>query len=312
MNFTQFLRIVEIRTKIVSVSTLFLGFLWTWVAYEKFDWVLALLMTAATLMVDMGTTAFNSFYDYLHGVDAKSTNREADKVLVHQNVGPGWALLVSLGLYGGAAILGLFITYFTSPWVLAVGALSLAVGFFYNGGPKPLSSTPMGEIFAGGFLGGVLFLLVIYTQTGNLEFRDWLLAIPSTLFIASILTVNNTCDAVGDKQAGRLTLSILIGQTASRILIPLEGLAAYSTAAMAFALFSAFGPLGWQTLVSQACLALGAGFSVPGYLKMQARGFSHLTKGPNMSGISQLFIIFTLALGASLLVTLILPGKVLP
>jgi len=301
MNFIQFLRIVEIRTKIVSVSTLALGFLWTWVTRGTIEWPLAVLMILATLMVDMGTTAFNTFYDFTNGVDAKETNREADKVLVHQNVAPGWALVVSLGLYGGAGILGLIITFLTGPWVLLVGILSFAVGFFYNGGPRPLSSTPLGEIFAGGFLGGVLFLLVIYTQTGALNLQDFLMAVPSTFFIASILTVNNTCDAVGDKRAGRFTLSILLGPKLSSLLIPLEGIVAYLSGATALALMAPATSGLQDILLSQSPLILAAGFSVPGYLAMQNRGYSHETKGPNMGEISQLFLIFTLGMVGALI-----------
>lgn len=310
MTFQQFLRIVEIRTKIVSVSTLILAFLWTWAVHETFHPLVALLMIAATLMVDMGTTAFNSFYDYMRGVDAKETNREEDKVLVHQNVGPGWALIVSLGLYAGAGILGLVIAWLTSPWILAAGALSLAVGFLYNGGPKPLSSTPLGEFFAGGFLGGVLFLLVIFTQTGTLVWQDWWAALPSTLFIACILTVNNTCDALGDRSAGRLTLSILIGPKASRLLIPLEIMGAYIAMALFIALVSSEGPLGWKTLMMQAPLALAAGLSVPTFLAMDRRGYSHQTKGPSMGGISQLFLIFTLGMAGTLFITMLLDAGV--
>lgn len=297
----QFFRIVEIRTKIVSVSTLTLGFLWTATQGALVHVPAALLLVVATLLVDMGTTAFNSFFDYLHGVDAKETNREEDKVLVHQNVAPGWALLIALSLYALAGVLGLILTVLTSPWVLAVGAISLAVGFFYNGGPKPLSSTPLGELFAGGFLGGVLFLLVVYTQKLSLSWQDGLMALPSSLFIASILTVNNTCDALGDRASGRWTLSLLLGPKLSPFLIPLLGLAAYTAAAIGLFLTRPLESSLLSLVFELGILFFFAALSISGYRSLHGRGYSHQTKGPNMGGISRLFLFFTLGFAGALL-----------
>lgn len=294
MTVRQFLRIVEIRTKIVSVSTFGLALLWVWVSRGGLDLGHAALMFAAVLCVDMGTTGFNSFYDYWKGVDSLETNREADKVLVHERVAPGAALLVSLGLYALAGLLGLVLAWLTTPWLLLWGALSLAVGFLYNGGPRPLSSTPLGELFAGGFLGGVLFLLTVLALGGDVSGLDAALALPSTLFIASILTVNNTCDRLGDTHAGRRTLTILIGDRASRVLIIALGYSAYAAAA----LILAFGA-GWGAEGAVPFLA-GAGLAVPDYAALEARGYSHETKGPSMGGISRLFVNFSLAFAAAL------------
>jgi len=291
MSWTTFLRIVEIRTKIVSVSTFALAlFSAVWV-FGTVPWHLAGLLFIAVLAVDMGTTAFNTFFDFEHGVDASATNREVDKVLVHRRTPPGYALVIGLGLFAFAAVLGLFLVLWTGWPLLVLGAVSLVVAFLYSGGPKPISATPWGEFFAGFFLGTVLWVVVVFVlASGRWDLGFWwrvpLLSLPSFLFIASILTVNNCCDREGDSQAGRKTLAILWG-TRANVLTLILPLGAYLT----LAVLSISNLLPWTFLIVAVA---GPALTVPLWRGMFHRGFSHATKGPNMGAVSRTFLIYTL------------------
>lgn len=303
MKLHQFLRIVEIRTKIVSVSSLLIGTLGALYIGHAFSWLSCLLLWTSALAVDMGTTAFNSFFDYYHKVDTKAFNLEKDKVIIHEKVAPGAALLIALGLYALAAILGLILALNVGWELLAIGALCMAVGFFYNGGPLPLSRTPLGELFAGGFLGYVLPLIAYFVFNHELDPRMLILALPSFLLVASILTVNNTCDQIGDTAAGRKTLTILIGHQASRFLIPLQGLAAWFI--IFYMVYSGLFPV-----LAIIPLGLGLGLSLPLYRAMDRRGYSHATKGPSMGSIAGIFQVYTLAFSAALLIAILLKNGI--
>jgi 1,4-dihydroxy-2-naphthoate polyprenyltransferase len=82
MNIRTFLSIVEIRTKIVSLSTYSLALLYALYLGARLAVPLALLTLAAALAVDMGTTAFNNYFDYLRRVDRRRYNQEKDKVII--------------------------------------------------------------------------------------------------------------------------------------------------------------------------------------------------------------------------------------
>ncbi|MEI8092846.1 MAG: prenyltransferase [Spirochaetales bacterium] len=296
MTWTTFFKIVELRTKIVSVSTFLLATLSTAWLYGELPWVLVVFLLLAVLAIDMGTTAFNSFFDFEKGVDTSGTNQESDKVLVHQRIPTGYALLTALALFAFAAVLGLFLALWKGWPLLVLGGLSLLVGYRYSGGRVPISSTPWGEAFAGFFLGSVLWLVVSFTlapagtpspvwdpQFWGLHFLH---SLPSLLFIASILTVNNCCDREGDSAAGRKTLSLLLGPPAD-LLIVLLPLAAYVlTIALSLGGLLPF-PLAFSSLA-------GLLFTVPLWRGMFQRGFSHQTKGPNMGAVSQTFLAYTL------------------
>jgi 1,4-dihydroxy-2-naphthoate octaprenyltransferase len=321
MTIRQFLGIVELRTKIVSLAGLVTGSL---VALrlagpggQGIAWPALGLMWAASLAVDMGTTAFNSFFGYWDGSDSRRFNRERDKVLVHAAVAPASALLAALVLYLLAGGLGILLCLRIGWWLLPVGMACMLVGFAYNGGPLPIARTPFGELFAGGFLGWVLPVLTALVALGAQPGRTvpgcagWLgplplpgdrlalAALPGFLSVAAILAVNNSCDAQGDRLAGRRTLAILIGPRAARWLIPALGLLAWLAAAA-----NCLGGL-----LSPWCLAIllgGLALSLPGWRALDRRGYSHAAKGPAMGGISRLFGIFSLSVALSLILSLAL------
>ncbi len=325
MTLSQFLRIVEIRTKIVSLSTFSIAVLVTRYWTGSFDLLRLALMAVAVLLVDMGTTAFNIYYDYRRGVDRADFEREREKVLVYEGVAPGAAFLTATALFAGAGFFGLIIALLTGVEVLIAGGACMAVGYLYTGGPRPISRTPFGELFAGGFLGSALFLITWFVMAGylpeyeTLPSRALLGSLPSFFLIASILTVNNTCDIEGDREAGRRTFSIIFGKKAGEAAVYILGFLGFGTAIClgltgggpfvergAFAASSTFvegGVFSGGGVFPPLTSVLVAVAAVPAWLEyrtLHRRGFSQATKGPSMASISKILMLYTLAMWLSL------------
>lgn len=306
MTVRQFLSVVEIRTKVISVSTYALATVYTASAGFRVSWLEAVLLAVAVLCVDMGTTAFNSFYDYARRVDTRRSTAERDKVLVHEGVAPGHALVVSLVLYLVAGVTGLAVAVLSSGWIIVAGVASMLVGFLYNGGPVPISRTPAGELFAGGFLGTVLFLVVYGVHAGRLDAAALVASLPSTLLIAAVLTVNNTCDIEGDRSAGRRTLSIVVGRTAATVLIDALVAGVYALLAIMTVRPLRSGALGAIALplfppAAPVIVAAAVVATVALLAGMHARGYGRATKSANMTSIIAVVAIYTLAYAAALL-----------
>ena len=292
------LRIVDIRTKIVSVSSLLVGSAWALAtAPQRFSWSLFALVAAATLAIDMGTTGFNSYFDFRSGVDTKASDQERFKALVQRDIDPRLARDLSFALFALAVPLGLAIGARAGWGVVAAGAAGMLFGYFYSGGPSPISQTPVGEFFAGGLLGGVLVVVAAFVQTQRLDAATVLVGLPPSLAIAAILSANNACDRVGDARAGRRTLAIVLGPERSHL--PVFALVAASV--VAAATLPALGVLPPRSLLPMVPAALLAWRVLPA---MKARGFSHATKSANMGAVSLVFLAFTacylaaIALGA--------------
>jgi 1,4-dihydroxy-2-naphthoate octaprenyltransferase len=296
MKFVQFNRIVEIRTKIISMGTFLTGSLFALATTQSWSWPRFLVMLLAVLFVDMGTTGFNSYFDFINGTDSAQYNLERDKVLVHEGVNPTFALIISVTLFVLAAILGLLLAHWTSYWIIPIGGVSMVVGYLYTGGPYPISRTPFGELFAGGFLGSLLFVLSYYIQALTFKWSAIVVSLPLLLLIGEILMVNNSCDRIADKIAGRRTLAILLGEQKSVI-------ASRSILLVALLVQLLLPLLGLIPMITLPFTMGGALLALPIWVKMEKRGFSLETKGISMGGISKIYLIHCLFFGVALLIS---------
>ena len=104
------------------------------------------------LFLQIGTNFANDYSDGVKGTDNET------------RVGP--IRLVGSGLkspervkkaaylsFGVAAVAGLYLAYAASWWLLLVGLVSFAAGWFYTGGPKPYGYYGFGELFVFVFFG---------------------------------------------------------------------------------------------------------------------------------------------------------------
>lgn len=294
MTMSQFLKIVEMRTKVISMGTFACASIYAINMLGDIPLTPWLIMGFATLFVDMGTTGFNTFFDYYRGTDNATYTIEREKVLVHEAVSPLAALLVSFALFGLAALLGLLLASMTSWYLILVGGLCMLVGFFYTAGPFPISRTPFGELFAGGFLGTVLFLITLYVLGVSLAITDVLATIPLLLLIGMILSVNNGCDRIGDTANGRKTLSILLGARGSLVLVALEGYGAYCVSA----LFVCLGLYPFSMLPLLFLLAFQFTKRLQ-YLRKQGMDEAH--KAEHMGFASKTFIAYSLSFSLAFL-----------
>ncbi len=303
LTVAQFLSIVELRTKVISIATFAAGTLFAVLQTDVFSPGVTLLMFVAVLFVDMATTAFNNFFDYMRGTDVIDYNVEENKVLVHEGVAPGWALIIALLFYALAAVLGVVIAYLRGWWIIPVGAACMLVGYFYTGGPRPISTTPVGELFAGGFLGMVLFLLsaAVQTPSGSELLTAWVVVggLPPFFTVAAILAVNNSCDREGDAAAGRRTFAVLVGGPGSRVYVYVL----VALAHLALALLIIFGKL---PVPAAALTAVSAAFAIIQFRGMHRRGFTFETKGPNMIAILKVYVVQSAMYLAALVAGLLL------
>ena len=133
----QILAVVEIRTKLVSISTFATATIYALRETGRLDPLVLGLTFPAVLFVDMGTTAFNSFFDYWRGVDRGPRLQEADKVLVTEGVPALAAFFVAPRRFFVAACLGLVLALRPGAWVIGWGALCIGCGLPVQRGASP-------------------------------------------------------------------------------------------------------------------------------------------------------------------------------
>lgn len=181
---------------------------------KEIDWLLFTAMLIASLLIQAATNMFNEYYDFARGLDNEKSVGIGGAI-VRNGVKPQTVLRLAFSLYVLAGIIGIYICYQTSWWLLLIGGIAMIVGYLYTGGPYPIAYTPFGELFSGLFMGFLIVLIAFYIQTETITSDAILLAVPSTLLVAAIMMSNNIRDIEGDAASGRKTLAILAGRPAA-------------------------------------------------------------------------------------------------
>ena len=209
-DFNFWWRLLRPHTLTASIVPVFVGSAYAFYDGCDFHFSLFIAMLIASMLIQVATNLFNEYYDYVRGLDTDQSVGISGTI-VHDGASPKFVLSMALLCYLIAALLGVYICIKTS-WILAfIGALCMLIGYLYTGGPFPISATPFGEIFAGGFLGTGVICISFYIQTGFVSADCVLISFPIFILIGLILTANNLRDRVGDTIGGRHTLAILLG-----------------------------------------------------------------------------------------------------
>ena len=175
-------------------------------------------MLMACLLIQAATNMFNEYYDFKRGLDNEHSVGIGGAI-VREGIQPSTVMKIALSLYGISIALGVYICMNSSWWLAVIGLVSMAVGYLYTGGPIPIAYTPFGELFAGFFMGMLIILIAFYIQTGQITLISVLISVPIVITVGAILLANNIRDHDGDKENGRRTLAILLGQQRAIILL---------------------------------------------------------------------------------------------
>jgi 1,4-dihydroxy-2-naphthoate octaprenyltransferase len=232
MTFISFLKLVEIQTKVASIIPFFLGTFYAVYRFDTFNLKNFLLMLVSLLCIDMATTAINNYHDFKRANKKHGYGYECHNAIVSNNLKESTVLATILMLLAIAIIFGILLFLNTNITVLVLGVLSFGIGVLYSFGPIPISRTPFGEIFSGGFMGFIIPFIAIYIHVYdqnivniaveggmiNLDVNMLeilfiaLISLPSTVGISNIMLANNICDIEDDLDNKRYTLPIFIGK----------------------------------------------------------------------------------------------------
>jgi 1,4-dihydroxy-2-naphthoate octaprenyltransferase len=165
--------------------------------------------------------------------------------------------------FGVAALAGLALVALTGTWwLLAVGAACILAAWFYTGGSRPYGYLGLGEVMVFVFFGLVAVVGTTYVQVVGSGERDW---IAPALYAGcgigalacAILVANNLRDIPTDREAGKMTLAVRLGDDRTRGLYALL-VAGSCVALVALALATTW----WALLGLVALLPAAAGVRV--------------------------------------------------
>jgi 1,4-dihydroxy-2-naphthoate polyprenyltransferase len=182
--------------------------------YHSFSWWRALLALVVSLALQIGVNYANDYSDGVRGTDEV---RVGPVRLVAAGLAPPrHVLAAAMGAFAVAGVTGLVLAAVTSWWLLLVGAVAIAAAWFYTGGSRPYGYRGLGEISVFVFFGLVAVAGTAYVQMQTLNWLAVAAAAPVGLLACALLVINNLRDIPTDRETGKRTLAVVLGDHRTR------------------------------------------------------------------------------------------------
>lgn len=215
------------KTLTISLSPVLVGTAIAWQQSGQLLWLPLLAAAFGAAFIQIGTNLFNDVGDFLRGTD------QPGRIGPRRATAEGWLTpaTVKAGAWTSFALAfacGIYLVAHGGWPIVAIGLASLAAGWSYTSGPKPIAYGPLGELFVLVFFGLVAVAGSHYLQTLSLSPAALLAGTLLGLHAAAVITVNNYRDLDGDAASGKRTLAVRLGRHAMRWLYAGEILLPYT------------------------------------------------------------------------------------
>jgi 1,4-dihydroxy-2-naphthoate octaprenyltransferase len=205
----------RLRTLPAAVVPVAVG---TGVAFGQADviWWRALAALVVALAVQVGTNYANDYSDGIRGTDDV---RVGPVRLVASGLKPAPAVKRAAFLsFGVAALAGLALAAATTWWLIPLGAVCFAAGWYYTGGSRPYGYAGLGEASVFLFFGVVATVGSAFVHTEQVTLLALGASVPVGALATALLVINNLRDIPTDTAAGKRTLAVRLGDQDTRVL----------------------------------------------------------------------------------------------
>jgi 1,4-dihydroxy-2-naphthoate octaprenyltransferase len=204
------------------------------------------LALVVSLALQVGVNYANDYSDGIRGTDDV---RVGPVRLVASGLASAKSVkLAAFAAFGVAGVAGFVLAATTSWWLLVVGAAAVLAAWFYTGGPKPYGYLGLGELFVFVFFGLVATVGTTFGVAQRVTAVSIVMGCAAGALACALLVINNLRDIPTDRQVGKKTLAVRLGDRRTRWLyVALIAAAILAVAVVAVA---------WRPWVALAALAI--------------------------------------------------------
>ena len=211
------------RTLPLALSGIIMGCGLAWF-YNAIDAIVSILAIITATLIQVFSNFANDYGDSQRGTDNQfrlgPTRTMQSGEISKKEMETGMLIIGGLSF-----IFGILLVYLGT-WhhsktaffsFIGFGILSLLAAYFYTAGKKSYGYIGLGDLFVFLFFGLLPVAGVFYLSTGFLITSIFLPAISIGFFSTGVLNLNNMRDIANDKNSGKITVPVRIGQKKSRI-----------------------------------------------------------------------------------------------
>jgi 1,4-dihydroxy-2-naphthoate octaprenyltransferase len=184
-------------------------------ANDGFAVMPALAALGIALLLQIGVNLANDYFDFIRGID---TQERLGPIRVTQSglISPAGVKSAMILTFTLAVLIGFYLVL-RGGWLVAfIGMTSILAALGYSGGPYPLASHGLGDLFVFIFFGIVAVCGTYYVQALRVTWLVFTAASTVGFLITAILVVNNLRDIHTDQKAGKNTLAVILGERLSK------------------------------------------------------------------------------------------------
>lgn len=248
-----------------------------------------LLAFVVALAAQISSNFANDYFDFKGGRDT-SKRVGFSRVLVTGEVTPRQmrvALLISTGI---TIVAGLAATLLTGAWGLLAVGVAVVVGIYaYSSGPFAFSTHGLGDVAVVVFYGLTPILATYWAIAGTPPLCLLLLALGLGMWEDNILVCNNYRDYAEDRDSGKVTLIVRMGERFGPLLYRINAAATILLVTAGIGLATESLPLALAAALLAAAATLPLTILIGKY------------RGPELNRLLKLTNMVTLFLGALLL-----------
>jgi 1,4-dihydroxy-2-naphthoate octaprenyltransferase len=214
---------MRLRTLPLSISGVILGSSLA-ISFGEFKIPVFILALFVTLSLQILSNLANDYGDYSHGVD--NMQRIGPERALQSGMISTREMLYAIFIFTSVAAisgLGLLIVglgsiiSFDMLIFIIIGLMAILAAIGYTIGRSPYGYGGWGDLFVFFFFGLVATLGTFFLHTGNFYLNNIYPAAGLGCLCAGVLNINNMRDYSADRDAGKMTLAVILGYKYARI-----------------------------------------------------------------------------------------------
>ena len=185
-------------------------------AHQRFVLIPAMAALVVAVLLQIAVNLANDYFDYVKGIDAE--DRLGPVRVTQSGMIPTRQVKLAMIITLIAATLpGLYLITVGGWPVVCIGIACIVAALAYSGGPRPLASHALGDLFVFIFFGIVAVCGTYYVQALQMTLMVVCMGVIVGFMITAILVVNNLRDIQTDQRAGKRTLAVVFGERATKL-----------------------------------------------------------------------------------------------
>lgn len=200
------------KTLIAAFSPIVVALAWAYHYTSKLDWALFTGLLAVSFCIQVATNFFNDAIDGEKGRDSKAVRLGPERLSGNDIKFAKLLKKVAVLFLVVAFLIGVFLAYKSSFWILAVGLPALFLAYLYTGTAYSLSENGWADVFVVLYFGVLPVFVGCYVMAGVLSWEASLTGLGVGLACNALLLINNLRDHAEDKASDKKTLVVKKGR----------------------------------------------------------------------------------------------------